>query len=117
MIRPANFPPGHAGEGHAVIDAGKHGKVLLINLLGRVWSGTDALEIGLIDEYGGVVDAVYYAAELTGMDTDQEPEVRIYPTPSFPGSIALPGFGVSEYLLEFLGSDQVLYLMQPVYID
>ena len=84
---------------------------------GRVWSGTDALEIGLIDEYGGVVDAVYYAAELTGMDTDQEPEVRIYPTPSFPGSIALPGFGVSEYLVEFLGSDQVLYLMQPVYID
>ncbi|RKZ05674.1 signal peptide peptidase SppA, partial [Candidatus Fermentibacteria bacterium] len=38
---------------------------------GRIWSGTDALEIGLIDEYGGIVDAVYYAAELTGMDIDR----------------------------------------------
>jgi len=37
VIRPANFPPGHAGEGHALIDLGKHGKVLLINLLGRVF--------------------------------------------------------------------------------
>jgi len=37
VIRPANFPPGHAGEGHTLIDAGKHGKVLLINLLGRVF--------------------------------------------------------------------------------
>ena len=84
---------------------------------GRIWSGTDALEIGLIDEYGGIVDAVYYAAELTGMDIDQKPEVLIYPTPSFPGNIAFPGFGVSESLLEFLGSDQVLYLMQPLLIE
>lgn len=37
VIRPANFPPGHAGEGHALIDAGKHGQILLINLLGRVF--------------------------------------------------------------------------------
>ena len=84
---------------------------------GRIWSGSDALEIGIIDECGGVVDAVNYAARLTGMDTDEEPEVLIYPTPSFPGNIAFPGFGVSEYLVEFLGSDQVLYLMQPGSID
>jgi len=37
VIRPANFPPGHAGKGYTVIDVGKHGKVLLINLLGRVF--------------------------------------------------------------------------------
>ena len=84
---------------------------------GRIWSGTDALETGIIDECGGVVDAVYYAAWLTGMDIDEEPEVLIYPTPSFPGSIAFPGFGIFESLTEFLGSDQVLYLMQPVSID
>jgi len=84
---------------------------------GRVWSGSDALEIGLIDEYGGVVDAVYHAARLTGLDIDEVPEVRIYPTPSFPGSIAFPGFGVSEHLIEFLSSDQVLYLMQPGSIE
>ncbi|NOQ22814.1 MAG: signal peptide peptidase SppA [Candidatus Aegiribacteria sp.] len=84
---------------------------------GRVWSGMDALEIGLIDECGGVVDAVYCAARLTGMDIDEVPEVRIYPTPSFPGTMELPGFGVSESLIEFLGSDQVLYLMQPVSVE
>ena len=84
---------------------------------GRVWSGTDALETGIIDECGGVVDAVYYAARLTGMDIDKAPEVIIYPTPSFPGNIAVPGFGVSEDLVEFLGSDQVLYLMGPLRIE
>lgn len=30
---------------------------------GRVWSGVDALELGLIDEFGGIQDAVEYAAE------------------------------------------------------
>ena len=84
---------------------------------GRVWAGTDALETGIIDECGGVIDAVYYAARLTGMDIDREPEDLIYPTPSFPGNIAFPGFGVSENLVELLGSDQVLYLMQPIGID
>jgi len=31
---------------------------------GRVWSGTDAKKNGLIDEFGGLNDAVKYAAEL-----------------------------------------------------
>jgi len=30
---------------------------------GRVWSGTDALELGLVDQLGGLEDAVNYAAE------------------------------------------------------
>jgi protease-4 len=30
---------------------------------GRVWSGTDAKRIGLIDEFGGLNDAIAYAAE------------------------------------------------------
>ena len=51
------------------------------------------------------------------MDEEEDPEVRIYPTPSFPGNIAFPGFGVSERLVEFLVSEQVLYLMQPVNIE
>ncbi len=84
---------------------------------GRVWSGMDGLEIGLVDECGGVVDAVYYAARLAGMDIGEVPEVLIYPSPSFPGNIELPGFGVSENLVEFFSSEQVLYLMQPISIE
>ncbi len=34
---------------------------------GRVWSGTDALEIGLIDELGSLYQAIDYAAGLGGV--------------------------------------------------
>ena len=34
---------------------------------GRVWSGKDALRIGLADEKGSLMDAVRYAAELAGL--------------------------------------------------
>ncbi len=35
---------------------------------GRVWSGIDALEIGLIDEIGGLEDAIVSAAELSDLE-------------------------------------------------
>lgn len=35
---------------------------------GRVWSGTEALEIGLIDELGNLDDAIAAAAELASLD-------------------------------------------------
>lgn len=35
---------------------------------GRVWSGIDAKKIGLIDEFGGLEDAVVYAAEKAELD-------------------------------------------------
>ncbi len=35
---------------------------------GRVWSGTDAMSIGLIDEYGGLEAAIAEAAKLAGIE-------------------------------------------------
>jgi protease-4 len=35
---------------------------------GRVWIGTQALELGLVDELGGLEDAVSAAAQLAGME-------------------------------------------------
>jgi protease-4 len=35
---------------------------------GRVWSGTSAQNIGLVDEIGGLNDAIKGAAELAGLD-------------------------------------------------
>ena len=35
---------------------------------GRVWSGSDALEIGLCDEKGTIIDAIDFAAEKAGLD-------------------------------------------------
>lgn len=36
---------------------------------GRVWSGKDALELGLIDEFGGLKRAIELAAEAANLDT------------------------------------------------
>jgi protease-4 len=38
---------------------------------GRVWTGADALQIGLVDELGGLTTATDKAAELAGIATDQ----------------------------------------------
>ncbi|MCR5454051.1 MAG: signal peptide peptidase SppA [Bacteroidales bacterium] len=35
---------------------------------GRVWTGTSALKIGLVDELGGLEDAINYAAELANVE-------------------------------------------------
>lgn len=37
---------------------------------GRVWSGVDAIEIGLVDELGGLDNAIDYAAKLAGIEND-----------------------------------------------
>ncbi|MDE6307542.1 MAG: signal peptide peptidase SppA, partial [Bacteroidales bacterium] len=35
---------------------------------GRVWSGTDGLRVGLVDELGGLEDAIAYAADKAGLE-------------------------------------------------
>jgi protease-4 len=44
---------------------------------GRVWTGTQAKEKGLVDVLGGYDDAVRIAAEMAGVGTDYK--VRLYP--------------------------------------
>jgi protease-4 len=51
---------------------------------GRIWTGADALERGLVDELGGLRTAVRRAKVLAGLDEDTE--VRVV---SFPGSSLL----------------------------
>ncbi|MBQ1709259.1 MAG: signal peptide peptidase SppA, partial [Bacteroidales bacterium] len=41
---------------------------------GRVWAGGDAIKIGLVDELGGLTDALRYAATLAGLDNYQTVE-------------------------------------------
>ena len=41
---------------------------------GRVWSGLDAQRIGLVDEIGGLNDAIAYAAQVAKLDNDWELE-------------------------------------------
>ncbi|MEO1476685.1 MAG: signal peptide peptidase SppA [Pseudomonadota bacterium] len=46
---------------------------------GRVWSGSDALENGLVDELGGFVDAITKAKELAGIEADTDVRLAYYP--------------------------------------
>ncbi len=48
---------------------------------GRVWTGRDALELGLVDEIGTLEDAVAYAALLAGNEDMSAWSVKGYPTP------------------------------------
>ena len=49
---------------------------------GRIFSGRQALSVGLIDELGGFQDAVDYTAKLAGLDDDPK---LIYPEVEKPG--------------------------------
>ena len=46
---------------------------------GRVWTGADALERGLVDELGGLHTAVRRAKILAGLDEDAEVRIINYP--------------------------------------
>jgi protease-4 len=61
---------------------------------GRVWTGRDALEFGLIDRFGGLDDAIAAAAERTGLAED-EYGVKYVARPLTPGQ---------EFLLQLLNS-------------
>jgi protease-4 len=48
---------------------------------GRVWSGTSALKIGLVDEIGGLKDAVNGAAKLAGIESYSVKELPVLEDP------------------------------------
>ena len=49
---------------------------------GRVWTGADALEHGLVDELGGLRTAVRRAKVLAGLDQDDKVRIVSYPSSS-----------------------------------
>jgi protease-4 len=78
---------------------------------GRVWTGTDALRAGLVDELGGLDRAIELAAEAAEMDLDRPVSLGYYPEPrGFLESL----FGSTDQPLlpagarEFLGRLQAL---------
>ncbi|MEM7651042.1 MAG: signal peptide peptidase SppA [Pseudomonadota bacterium] len=51
---------------------------------GRVWSGRRAVEVGLVDELGGLEDAIDYAAVLAGEESRADINLVQYPKPKTP---------------------------------
>lgn len=81
---------------------------------GRIWSGVDAKEIGLVDEIGGMLTALKSAQEMADIE---ERDVVIYPKPER-GFRFDPTFGISSHLssIKSLLSSEYLYIM-PYKID
>ena len=49
---------------------------------GRVWTGADAMGIGLVDEIGTLEDAINYAAvSIEGVSSSSEVMIQEYPAP------------------------------------
>ncbi|HOP26076.1 MAG TPA: signal peptide peptidase SppA [Candidatus Sabulitectum sp.] len=83
---------------------------------GRVWSGKDALELGLVDHNGGVVDAVAHAARIAEIDGDHD--LVVFPRVSGLGTLSMSlfqGASVSGALNELAG-DPLLNARGPLYM-
>ena len=48
---------------------------------GRVWTGEQAKEIGLVDELGGIMKAIDVAKELANIEAETEVRIKVYPKP------------------------------------
>jgi len=70
---------------------------------GRVWIGSDALAIGLVDELGGLDDAVRAAAGLAGLDEGDYGRRTIAPELSLGDRLAMQFAGQAVRLLSAAG--------------
>jgi len=61
---------------------------------GRVYTGKQALDIGLIDQLGGFADAIKYTADKAQLGSKYE--LRVFPRPKTLGDILSEVFGGSE---------------------
>lgn len=72
---------------------------------GRVWTGAEALEIGLVDEIGTIEDAIRYAALcIDGVNSLDDVQVTAYPKP----------LTAMESLLESLLGDTSIFADTPL---
>jgi protease-4 len=62
---------------------------------GRVWSGVQAKEIGLVDEYGGFMKAVEVAKELAEIDADTDVRIKVFPREKTPQEQLIEMFNVT----------------------
>jgi protease-4 len=60
---------------------------------GRVWTGEDALALGLVDELGGMKRALELAKEAAKIPADRKVQVKLYPSPKKGLEALLAAFG------------------------
>ncbi len=62
---------------------------------GRVWTGRQAKDLGLVDELGGLHEAIIQARRLAEIPADESVRFKHYPTPESPWEALSTAFGVS----------------------
>jgi protease-4 len=63
---------------------------------GRVWTGRQAQERGLVDELGGLPRAIALAKEHVGIDAEEEVQLIVYPRPKSLFELLNEGFTVTQ---------------------
>lgn len=62
---------------------------------GRVWTGSQALGLGLVDQLGGLEEAIAKARQLAKIPADARIRLKRFPTPLSPWEALSEAFGVS----------------------
>ena len=62
---------------------------------GRVWTGSQAKDIGLVDEYGGFMKAVEIAKELAEIEADTDVRIKTFPREKTPQEQLVEMFNVT----------------------
>ncbi|RZJ18687.1 MAG: signal peptide peptidase SppA [Brevundimonas sp.] len=63
---------------------------------GRVWTGAQAKELGLVDELGGLTEAIARARVLAKIPAETSVRYKRYPTPKSPWEALSSAFGVQS---------------------
>jgi len=105
-----------------LVATGRHMKVPDVEAIaqGRVWSGVDAHRLGLVDQLGGLQNAIKSAAKRGGIaDNYQLEEVK--PPLSFPEMLAEQLLGDTDALVQlqttWMGNDSYAALLQSTVLQ
>ncbi len=63
---------------------------------GRVWTGADAKELGLVDELGGFPKALALAKELANIGADEKVRIEVFPRPKSPVELLIAAIAGEE---------------------
>ena len=80
---------------------------------GRVWTGTQAMENGLIDEFGGLKVAIAAAKEAAEIDADADVRLRKFPPDPTPGEAFAELFGASANMDKLTWADMASHMDTP----
>jgi protease-4 len=82
---------------------------------GRVWTGTAAFQNGLVDQLGGLPDALDFVAKEEGLNSREDLTVEVFPKPLTPLEKLAKLFGGQEEGMKALAAQsQILEWLAPV---